>query len=192
MIYHAVKLLAQQLNNYLATTDGNQAISDDFTQLRNVAHLSNEEIISLNNVLITLVNVTEETTAKNHPGNVRSIGAISPRHLSMYVLFSSCIYNSYEQSLKNLSHLIAFFEKNSVFSPQTQPNLDNAVGNFKLMVDSYSPSFEVSNNMWTTMGGKQFPHMLYRVRLEEIATQKPTERWGVIKQFELIERPASL
>ncbi|HEY9197288.1 MAG TPA: hypothetical protein VIM77_13520, partial [Mucilaginibacter sp.] len=70
MIYQAVSFLAEQLNNYLKTTDGNAGLSSSFTQLRNVAHLSDDEIKGLENILVTLVNISEEFTMKNLPNYV--------------------------------------------------------------------------------------------------------------------------
>jgi hypothetical protein len=189
MIYQAVKLLAEQLNNHLKTTAGNASLPADFTQLRNVAQLTDKEIRSLNNVLVTLVNVAEDIPVKNMTEHTRAgISQIAPRYLSLYVLFSSCVYNSYQQSLINLSYLVDFFLNNSVFTKQADDDPANDLAGFRLTVDSYSPGFEESNNLWTSMGGKQFPHMLYRVRLVEIAKQSPAEKRGVIKQFELKER----
>jgi hypothetical protein len=187
MIYQAVRVLTDELNNHLKTFGGAKSLPADFTQLRNVAHLTTDEIHNLNNVLVTLVTVSDDIPVRNLPDNVR--GSINnrttPRYLSLYVLFSSCVFSSYDESLINLSRIISFFEKNSVFTRERSEEADNSIGGFMLTVESYSPGFEESNNMWTTMGGKQFPHMLYRVRLAELAQPANTEAHGIIKQFEL-------
>lgn len=188
MIYQAVKLLAQQLNNNLKTAAGNGSVPDDFVQLRNVAHLTGEEINRLNNVLITLVIASEDIPVKHFPDNTRNIGQAASRYLSLYVLISSCVYHSYDQSLLNLSHIINFFDGNNVFTWPAKTGAETGTDGFRLTVENYSPSFEETSNLWTTMGGRQFPHMVYRVRMAELPKQNQIERRGIIKQFEARER----
>ena len=188
MIYQAVKLLAQQLNNNLKTEAGDAGLPDDFVQLRNVAHLTGEEINRLNNVLITLVIASEDNPVKHFPDNTRNIGRVASRHLSLYVLISSCVYHSYDQSLLNLSHIINFFDSNNVFTWPAKPGTETGTDGFRLTVENYSPGFDETSNLWTTMGGRQFPHMVYRVRMAELPRQNPMERRGIIKQFEARER----
>jgi hypothetical protein len=190
MIYQAVNFLVQQLNDYLASADSAAKLPADFTQLRNVAHLSDEEVRNLNNILVTLVNVSEDNVMKNIAENLR--GSIdnktAPKYLNLYVLFSSCNYLSYPDSLKMLSRMVAFFENNPVFTKPADTDREDGMPGFRLNVDSYAPGFDESNNMWTTMGGKQFPHMLYRVRLIEIPKPVNSPKMGIIKQFELKDR----
>ncbi|MDN3583939.1 Pvc16 family protein [Mucilaginibacter flavus] len=188
MIYRAVNFLAQQLNEHLAITNAN--LPADFTQLRNVAHLSDEEVRGLNNVLVTLLSVSEDNVLKNATDNLR--GSISsktaPKYFNLYVLFASCNYQSYPDSLKVLSQMVDFFEKNPILTHSADTGQEDSLPGFRLNVDSYAPGFEENNNMWTTMGGKQYPHMLYRVRLVEIPKPVTGQKMGVIKQFELKDR----
>jgi hypothetical protein len=190
MIYRALNFLVQQLNEHLAIANPNANLPADFTQLRNVAHLSDKEVRALNNILVTLVTVSEDNMLKNTAESLR--GSISsktvPKYFNLYVLFSSCNYRSYPDSLKALSRMVIFFEKNPVLTSLADSNHEDGMPGFRLNVDSYAPGFDESNNMWTTMGGKQFPHMLYRVRLVEIPKPVTGQRMGVIKQFELKDR----
>jgi hypothetical protein len=190
MIYQAVNFLAQQLNDYLSSSDPDANLPADFTQLRNVAHLNDEEVCGLNNVLVTLVNVSEDNVMKNIAENLRgSIGSrTSPKYLNLYVLFSSCNYRSYADSLKVLSQMVSFFEQNPIFTKLADTDQESDMPGFRLNVDRYAPGFDESNNMWTTMGGKQFPHMLYRVRLIDIPKPVNGPKMGIIKQFELKDR----
>lgn len=192
MIYQAVSFLAEQLNNYLKTTDGNSGLASTFTQLRNVAHLSDDDIKNLNNILVTLVNVSEEFTMKNNPNYVREGDNINyqnaPMYLNLYVLFSSCVTTSYEKSLIYLSQIVEFFQGKNTFTKQNSPTSKTGMGDFRLHIDIYSPTFEQANYLWSTLGGKQFPYVLYRVRLVEIQRENVTETRGIIKQIELREK----
>ena len=191
MIYQSLIFLAEQLNAYLKTTDGNAGLADNFTKLKNVAHLTEDEIKNLDNVLITLVNISEEFTMKNNPNYVIEAGRANyrnaPLNLNLYVLFSACVTSSYEKSLIYLSHIVTFFQGKNTFTTQNSPTQKD-MGDFRLILDIYSPTFEQANYLWSTLGGKQFPYVLYRVRLVEIFMDKVTESRGVIKQIEFDEK----
>ena len=192
MIYQTVSFLAEQLNNYLKTTDGNSGLSSSFTQIKNVAHLSDDEIKGLENILVTLVNISEEFTMKNIPNYVRNGDDINyrnaPMYLNLYVLFSACLHSSYEKSLIFLSHIVEFFQGKSTFTKQNSPTTKVGLGDFRLILDIYSPTFEQANYLWSTLGGKQFPYVLYRVRLIEILRDNVTETRGIIKKIELSDK----
>jgi len=192
MIYQTLSFLTEQLNNYLKTTDGNSGLSSTFTQLKNVAHLSDDEIKGLENVLVTLVNISEEFTMKNMPNYVRVGDDINyrnaPMYLNLYVLFAACLHSSYEKSLIFLSHIVEFFQGKNTFTKQNSPTTKVGLGDFRLILDIYSPTFEQANYLWSTLGGKQFPYVLYRVRLVEILRDNVTESRGIIKKIELSDK----
>lgn len=191
MIYDSLGFLAEQVNNYLKTTDGNSSISADFTQLKNIAHIPEDKLIGLDHVFLTLVNVSEEFTLKNQPNFARDGEAINyrnaPLYLNLYVLFT-CFNDSYPKALQYLSHIVTFFQGKNTFTKQNSPTLKDGLGDFRLMLDIYSPTFEQANYLWSTLGGKQHPYILYRVRLVEIFRNNVTESRGVIKQIDLNEK----
>jgi hypothetical protein len=190
MIYQSLLFLAEQLNGYLQQVDSNWSIN--YVKLKNVAHLTEEEIKGLDNVLITLVNISEEFTMKNNPNYVRNGNDINyrnaPLNLNLYVLFAACVANSYEKSLISLSNIVTYFQGKNTFTKQNSPTTKTDMGDFRLILDVYSPTFEQANYLWSTLGGKQFPYVLYRVRLIEIFMDRVTESRGVIKKIEFDER----
>jgi len=192
MIYQSISFLAEQLNNYLKTTEGNSSLPSTFTQLKNIAHLTDEEIKNLDNILVTLVNISEEFTMKNNPNYVREGDNINyrnaPLNLNLYVLFSACNQSNYDKSLIYLSSIVEFFQGKNTFTKQNSPTTKTGLKDFRLILDIYSPTFEQANYLWSTLGGKQFPYVLYRVRLVEILRDNVTESRGVIKQIELSEK----
>ncbi|MDB5155506.1 MAG: hypothetical protein JWR50_213 [Mucilaginibacter sp.] len=192
MIYQSISFLAEQLNNYLKTTEGNSSLPSTFTQLKNIAHLTDDEIKNLDNILVTLVNISEEFTMKNNPNYVREGDNINyrnaPLNLNLYVLFSACNQTSYDKSLIYLSSIVEFFQGKNTFTKQNSPQTKTNLKDFRLILDIYSPTFEQANYLWSTLGGKQFPYVLYRVRLVEILRDNVTESRGVIKQIELSEK----
>jgi hypothetical protein len=112
-----------------------------------------------------LVNVEEERIPKN-PENFQktSSGVVykNPKvFLNLYVLFISN-KSDYEESLKNLSYIIQFFQSSNVFDGIRNPNLDPRIE--KLISDLISMNFEQMNHLWGMLGGKYVPSVLYKVR----------------------------
>jgi len=62
---------------------------------------------------------------------------------------------------------------------------------FMLILDLYSPTFEQANYLWSTLGGKQYPHALYKMRLVEVKKDGVNEKRGVITQISLTENTAT-
>lgn len=195
MIYQALQLLVKELNVYLNNLSGQE---DNLATLGNIAQLesnlpgNNDGNALLNKIVFTLINLEEEKTLKNLPNHfINSTGETeykkAPIHLNVYLLVSAT-NNSYDNALIYLSRVITFFHQKYVFtaknSPQNnQPGLE--MEDFKLIMDLYSPSFEESNFLWSTLGGKQLPYVIYKMRLLQIDSNKTSEIRGVIKETTL-------
>ena len=51
---------------------------------------------------------------------------------------------------------------------------------FKLIFDIYSPTLEEVNHLWGTLGGKQYPFVLYTLRLLEMQFKAIQAEGGMI------------
>lgn len=192
MIYQALQLLVRELNAYLNDLSGQD---DDLATLGNIAQLesnlpgNNDGNALLNKIVFTLINLEEEKTLKNLPNHfINNTGETeykkSPIHLNVYILVSSTS-NAYDNALIYLSRVITFFHQKYVFTAKNTPqNNQPGLGleNFKLILDLYSPTFEESNFLWSTLGGKQLPYVIYKMRLLEMDSDKTSEVRGVIEE----------
>lgn len=120
-------------------------------------------------VIITVVNVEEEKTLKNHPVYVREgddVKKYRPTiHLNVYVLFSSA-ESDYERGLVWIDKVLIFFQKYNVFVPP--------VGKVeRVTMELVSLSFEQQNHMWAIMGSKYLPSVLYKLRLIVVQESDP-------------------
>ncbi|HHC81177.1 MAG TPA: DUF4255 domain-containing protein, partial [Flavobacteriia bacterium] len=52
--------------------------------------------------------------------------------------------------------------------------------NFKFNVDFFTPSFEELNYIWGTLGGKQYPSLIYKVSVLEIERNVTAKEGPVI------------
>jgi len=188
MIDAALQLLRDELTSYLSSKDPATVIIDNIGLFETPAGNSLTD-----NIVITLVNIEEESALKNQPALKRpfvnnAIYENPPVYLNLYVLFT-CNYsgNDYILALKRLSFVIRFLQSKNVFSSASSIsggsiNLDeDDLVDLKFTMELYTLTFEQINHLWGSLGGRQMPFAMYKLRLVGI-----TER-AVVREVPLIE-----
>ena len=91
-------------------------------------------------------------------------------------------------ALLHLSAVIRFFQAKNTFNQKnsTSAVLDN-IDDFSIIMDLFSPTFEQVNYLWSTLGGKQHPFALYKLRMVGMERESTTETRGIIKEITLNE-----
>lgn len=184
MVFEVLQILTEEVNNYL----GGSPVSLD-----NIATITSEQGDSSGtstDIILTLLNLQEETTLKNKPNysveGTRITYKNNVVNLNLYILFSAN-NDKYNEALKNLSKIIEFFQGKKVFAQANSIyNRDDVsmsrITNFRFVVDLFTPTFEELNFVWGTLGGKQIPSVMYKVSLVEI------EREAVLGKGDLIHQ----
>jgi hypothetical protein len=126
--------------------------------------------------VLSLLHTEEETTMKNMLNHeiegTKVVYKNNKVHLNLYIMFSAN-RNDYKESLKSVSKVVEFFQSKRIFT-QSNTNFDrdldgmDQIGNFKFTVDLFTPSFEEMNFIWGTLGGKQYPSIIYKISLLEV------------------------
>lgn len=193
MIDQALDFLCAQVNAYLLTKLDPPPAGGEAIFLYNVSHLGDEHQGGGNNppkapdgAYLTLVNVEENRVTRSHESAVRSGTSVTYKnpeiYLNLYLLFS--VNLGYTEALKRLSLIIQFFQHQNVFTPLSHPALaDTSIE--KLMVDLHSLSFEQLNHLWSILGGKYLPSVMYKVRQITIDEKATTGGGGLIKEIVL-------
>ena len=80
-----------------------------------------------------------------------------------------------------LSRAIRFFQATPHFTPASVApaslvtnapvNALDRLADFRIIFDLYSPNMEEVNHMWGTLGGKQYPFVLYTMRMLDLKFQ---------------------
>lgn len=201
MISHALVIVVNELNRHLTET---YAIPEEPPQvgLGNVAEGFatgiNNTGISKERLNISIVNVKEETSLKNvrhYSRNDQTLKATfenPPVFLNFQVLIAAT-HTAYSDALLMLSRAIRFFQFSNVFTQDSVAPLSltkNAPNNpidrlqtFKLIFDIYSASMEEVNHMWGTLGGKQYPFVLYRMRMLDLKFKAVQGEVGLITEI---------
>jgi hypothetical protein len=191
MVDTALILLRDELANYLSTKDTATVVVDNIGLLETPSGNSLTD-----NIVITLVNIEEESTLKNQPALKRpfvnnAIYENAPVYLNLYVLFT-CNYsgNDYVLALKRLSYIIAFMQSKNVFSASSSVsggaiNLDdNDLVNLKFTMELYTLTFEQINHLWGSLGGRQIPFVMYKLRLVSITERAKVREVPLIEEIE--------
>ena len=191
MIDIALILLRDELINYLSSRDTATVVVDNIGLLETPGGVALAE-----NIVITLVNVEEESTLKNQSALRRPFAGSAiyenpPVNLNLYVLFS-CNYTGdhYNLALRRLSYVIRFLQSKNAFSVSSSVsggsvNADDPdIIDLKFTMELYTLPFEQINHLWGSLGGRQMPFVMYKLRLVTITERATVREVPLIEEIE--------
>ena len=194
MIDTAFKLLVSQLEAYLKSLKGAQEHKEVI--MANIAAIdvaTDSITIPNSRVILSLVNIEEESTMKNRTPYVKAYNhdiayQNAPVFLNLYMLVTA-YYEDYSNALMRLSNVIQFFQSKSSFSANNSPFEQEGAEeeNIEIFLDLYSMTFEQLNHLWGSLGGKQWPSVLYKMRLVRITENRKTGLGTLIEKIRTTE-----
>jgi len=194
MIFEALSIIRTELGVYIENLGDGGTRRD--VVLGNISLLESNETESIKDkVVITLVNAEEESALKNSNGIYRTngVGGVSienpPLCLNLYLLFSANWPDGYDTAIQRLSNIIEFFQGNNIFTIQNSPNSVDALDatapeviELRLILNMYTMTFEQINHLWGSLGGKQIPFVMYKMRLVKVRSSKILREGSVIER----------
>lgn len=169
MISQAIQTILARLNDYIGTAEP-EVILGNISMIDAAQETSTQTLTD--KVIASAVNIEQEGSLRNIPFRRTSAGPdglpnVLERepeiHLNVYLLFGSNKSN-YATALLRISQVIAFFQRKSVFKPDDTPELV-PLNLTKLVFELYSTNFTELNQLWSIMGGKYIPSVVYKMRL---------------------------
>lgn len=163
MIDAAINFLCQQLNDYLGRRYGE---SDQFVVINNLLEADGAQPLkNKNKIVITLINLEQET-AKQFYGATRREGmqhdqVNPPLYFNLDLLMSAC-FEDYSESLRLLTDTIRFFQGNILFNRVNNPSLPEGITTLQVEVEN-SP-YTKTHNLWSALGAKYLPSIIFKVR----------------------------
>lgn len=190
MIYPSLDLISNQLNQYIydkwgETINGTGKV----VELDNIANINDEQNSLQNKIVLTLLKTEEEAALKNGSFyKKKSSGELSKHHPAIFFnlyLLVAITKKDYREALQLLSDTITFFQSHKVF---TNKSPDDEIGenddaSFKIVVELCTFNFQEMFDMWNSLGNKQFPAAIYKVRMMEFRDSKAEKEIPVISEI---------
>jgi hypothetical protein len=167
MIAEVFSFLKDRLNRDLPRDAAVGPAEDLFVYVR----ASKEDSMSFkpDSVSLLLVKTEEETTLRSPDLYRRTTPEgrterIDPDiRMNLYVLFVARFADDYAQSLRHLSRIIRYFQKDRVFNRDNAPELSPAVS--QLVMQLITPSFSEQNELWGSLRTAYQPSAMYKVTM---------------------------
>ena len=116
--------------------------------------------------------VTDQFLGKQNPGI----------NINLYVLFSAYSPH-YETALGIVSDVLGFFQAKSLFNHSNTPGLDRNIE--KVIADLYTLSFEQQNYIWSIMGAKYLPSVMYKLRMFSVDEASIKDKVKPVKEINI-------
>lgn len=158
MIFQATDIIRLELTN--------GGISAELGNIGEI--LSDSSHSAENNIVISLVNLEEEKVSYDPRNFVRNGTGVTYKnpaiHLNLTLLFTSVRDNGgYGLALQTLQNVIGFFQRKFVFDHSNTPGMDAGID--KLILEMVNLNIEQLQLLWSMLGGKYHPSVLYKMRM---------------------------
>jgi len=129
-----------------------------------------------NKVVISLINIEQETNypfsyynrnTKLPSGNFADVSA--PERFNLDLLLTSQ-FDDYKETLKFLNSTILFFQTHPSIDSSSFSNLPSGIN--KLEYDLEKLGYLQMHNLWSAMGAKYMPSVVYKMRLIDIQSNE--------------------
>lgn len=168
----ALSFVADEVNAHLRKRTGTElgAVSAG-----PVADERGNWVVPLDTTRLTLFQIDEERALREQVPERTIVGGREvrlppPLRLNLVVLFAGR-FQQYDQALRTLSHILAFFQAHPLFTPADSPSLPTGTERLAMDLISYGP--EQLNQMWACLGAKHLPCAVYRMRVVSLQDQEP-------------------
>ena len=195
MIREGIQTLKIEIQKYLDIKDTESIrevevkISNILNQEGKLEFKEQQNDGTSHHLVITLVNIEEERNLKP-PHRIEEISENylvkrNPEiNINLFVLFTA-FSSEYETSLGIISDVIGFFQSKPLFNKANTPSIDNNIE--KIIADLYTLSFEQQNYLWSLMGAKYMPSVIYKLRMLSIDEQLIKDKVKPVKEIQIQE-----
>lgn len=163
MIYESLSCLVDEMNEHfrskLKVNEQKIVLSSLINQDGTVA------VQGENKLVVTLINVEKEPvrSLSQKSGSILS-NSSPPVNVNLIVLFSAFFaQGNYPEALRFLSFVIGYFVQKPVFTHANTPALDAKID--KLSFEMLDLSTDTLSNLWSSLGAKYMPSVVYKMRM---------------------------
>jgi hypothetical protein len=166
MITQALTYIANKINVAFFNINGSPRVI-----LGNVAALYDPDY-NEPNILLSLINIEEEPLLRNPENFFKRNNSVvyknPPMYFNVTIMFGAFHTDpnreqAYTDSLTYIQKVIGFFQRESVFDPSNSPDLPQGIE--KLVFELVNLNLEQLHHLWTLLGGKYIPSVVYKMRM---------------------------
>jgi hypothetical protein len=190
----SLDFLKKEVDSY----NGNTA---EVVKIANISTLNDEDefLDAASPIILSVINLKRDITAgstalRYHPDRVNQPTKIRAyknpaQQFETYILFTAYnkdqTDNKYLDGISKLEHVIRCFQEQNVFyTDGTNEVPADSPNSMKLILDIESLSITELNQLWSMLGNKYMPSVLYRMRLITIQ-HDDVDGGGVVEQFKI-------
>lgn len=168
MIYPCLKYIADRLNQNIKHI---YHLAEDIVVLTDLAG-QGEGTLSTNDnkITITLTNIEKDTIPHQRGADhtvysgQHVLQGGQPLYINISVVVAAHFTGAnYPESLKFVSHLMAFFHRHCIFDHQNSPDMPSGIERIQMEIENIQRND--LNAMWSMLGGRYLPSVSYRIRL---------------------------
>lgn len=190
MVRTALEFIQEELDAFLVERDPANYSVGNISEVVALVQPNGEPGFSdTNHIAIVLAGIEEEQVdskyLRHRPTEDNGFFELQPPIiLNVYVLFAAH-KTFYPTALRDISNVIGFFQENSVFDGAHYPNLNAKVTDplnkswqlvERLSMRIHNLTFEQQNNLWASIGAKQMPSVVYKMRLLTVFSTRSKQR----------------
>jgi hypothetical protein len=161
MIHNVLTVIAQQLNEFMRNELN---LSEDMVVVNSLVDLKGDPNMQIENrVCLFLQRIEEEKVAKSG-GFQANPGMAPPVRVSLHIVFAANFPDpNYLEALRFISLVLEFFQGHGTFDRSNTPGLP--AGLDKLTFDLADMDYQEMNNLWSLIGAKYIPSLVYKARM---------------------------
>ncbi|WP_298293116.1 DUF4255 domain-containing protein [uncultured Litoreibacter sp.] len=181
MIQQTILFIEKRLNQYLMSRFPS---ASDWVVTSSVTGPGGTPPLATNNkIVLTLVNIERDATATaTHPKSKvedKSIAKMNPAmRINLDILVSAQFETNYSDGLVLLSAALGFFQGSSHYTASSAPDLPQGLD--KLTTEWVDQNRQELHNLWTVLGGKYMPSMMFKLRMLSVQESWVTEDVPII------------
>lgn len=183
MIDSALTFLAAEANAHLLKRSGS---SLGAVSVGPIADDRGLWTVPQDSVRMVLFQIDEERSTREQLPERTLIGgrevALPPALKLNLVLLLAGRFQQYDQALRSLSLLLAFFHARPLFTPANSPAMPAGFERMAMDLLSYGP--EQMNQVWACLGAKHLPSVVYRLRMVVLQDVEPLGTGAPITEIE--------
>ena len=166
MIYKALEIIKNSLSEYLSNIPGLNITGGDSIILSNLVRADGTIAVRDNSLAVTLVNIDQSDIVKSPSGP-------EDKNILNLSVMISANYQNYGMALKYLSAVIKYFREKNLFTKENVPWLDPSIE--KISIEFFPINLIQQNHLWTSLGAKYIPSILYNVKINYINASIPEQ-----------------